>query len=87
MMAELARGKSSHLCLQTSVPEHLNYLRVFLAILFENQLSLLIVVLVLASTTVLTTLFEGASACGLRERICVIEQAYLSLVLRHDGNA
>jgi len=42
-------------------------LRVFLAILFENQLSLLIVVLVLASTTVLTTLFEGVSAFGLVE--------------------
>ena len=66
-IAELERGKESHFCLQTSIPEHLNYLRVFLAILFENQLSLLIVVLVLASTTVLTTLFEGVSAFGLVE--------------------
>jgi hypothetical protein len=51
--------------LQTTVAEHLDDLGVLLAILLENEFTLLVVVLVLTTTTVLTTLLMKTI------RICV----------------
>ena len=45
--------------LQTAVTEHLRDLRVLLAVLAEDQLALVIVVVVLSTPTVLSTLFMG----------------------------
>lgn len=42
--------------LESTVPEHLNDLRVLLALLLEHELALLVVVLVLTPTSILTTL-------------------------------
>lgn len=43
--------------LQTAVAEHLHDLRILLALLLENEFTLLVVVLVLSTATVLTALF------------------------------
>lgn len=47
--------------LQTAVTEHLHDLSVLLALLLEDKLTLLIVVLVLSATTVLTALYSFVS--------------------------
>lgn len=71
LLAKLATNVSQTLLaveaqgLQTTITEHLHDLRVFLAILLEDELTLLVVVLVLSTTTVLTALInEIVSICG-----------------------
>lgn len=54
-MGKAARAVEA-LCLQTAVSKHLDHLGVFLALLLEDELALLVVVLVLTPTSVLTTL-------------------------------
>ena len=62
LLPELATDMRETTCavealrLQTSVAEHLDDLRVFLALLLEDELALLVVVLVLSTSPVLTTL-------------------------------
>lgn len=54
-MREAARAVKA-LCLETSVSKHLDDLGIFLALLFEDEFALLVVVLVLTPTSVLATL-------------------------------
>jgi hypothetical protein len=54
-MCEAARAVEA-LSFETAVAEHLDYLGVFLAFLFEDEFALLVVVFVLASASVLTAL-------------------------------
>jgi hypothetical protein len=56
-MCEAARAVEA-LGLETAVSEHLDDLGVFLALLLEDELPLLVVVLVLTPTPVLTTLLS-----------------------------
>ena len=78
------------LCVQPAVAQHLEDLSVFLAFLLEGQLSLLVVVFVLASTPILTTLFDRLKSAhvGCKDGEVMAArrryyQTYLSLVLRH----
>lgn len=70
LLAKLATNVSQTLLaveaqgLQTTITEHLHDLRVFLAILLEDELTLLVVVLVLSTATVFTALInEIVSIC------------------------
>src|SRR5690349_13669086 len=58
-----AAGAVEALRLQAPVAKHLDHLRVLLALLLEDQLALLVVVLVLSTSPVLTTL-RGVSVCS-----------------------
>jgi hypothetical protein len=51
------------LCLETPVAEHLDDLGVLLALLLEDKLALLVVVLVLSTSPVLTTLCSVSRDC------------------------
>jgi hypothetical protein len=44
------------LCFEAPIPEHLRHLSVFLSILFEHQLALIIVVLVLSPSPIFSSL-------------------------------
>src|ERR1700761_1984147 len=53
--------------LQAAVAQHLDHLRVLLALLLEDELALLVVVLILSATAILATLFGFAAqtvSCG-----------------------
>ena len=69
LLAELATNMGQTLlaieakCLQTTVAQHLHYLCVLLALLLEDELTLLVVVLVLSTTAVLTALYSIVRIC------------------------
>lgn len=52
-----AAGAIEALGLESAVAEHLDDLSIFLALLFEDEFALLVVVLVLTTASVLATLF------------------------------
>ena len=60
-----AAGAVEALRLQAAVAQHLDDLRVLLALLLEDELALLVVVLVLATAPVLAALLRGVSEVGL----------------------
>ena len=75
LLAHLATNVSQTLLaieaerLETTVAQHLHDLSVLLALLLEDELTLLVVVLVLATTTVLTALFSN---CQILYVICAV---------------